>query len=140
MFHYNNVNDILYLRFGDSSSSTVQPSHLDEPPAFSGGLSYMSQGNWSSEMESNLRKARQIAVESSELRMENNNLELSLNEISMLCSCLQENLEVFYLIDYEFNSRHSDKICSKRLVLVDRMEAVGLREPDMVYGTGAVYW
>ncbi|OIW33005.1 hypothetical protein CONLIGDRAFT_695311 [Coniochaeta ligniaria NRRL 30616] len=150
---YDNTTDVLSLRFGAASPARDTTSHDGEVDyrAFDSGISDLLSDNWSAELSETLRNARRIAIDVAETAFAVDVQDYIYQEVAFLCCCIQQSLEVLYLVDH---GACQCRACWKeRLVMscgedggkeqedsVNHTDSVsGRRQPDVVYGAGIAY-
>lgn len=109
---YDNSTDVLFLRFGDGGGGAgavaegglqalealFGPETHDIPGV--GSVSEVLEAPWSTEMAETVHRARKIALDVAETWTPATLGIVMFEEVAFLACCLQENLEVLYLVDH----------------------------------------
>jgi hypothetical protein len=151
---YNNSTDTLFLRFRDGGAVTGLSQTLifgPEPrPSSIGSLGQVLEESWSPEIAQTLGGARRIALDVAETWSTTTVGDVLLMEIGYLASCLQEGLEVLYLVDHcpgrcgrckrdrlQGADMSTRRALSATLHGEEREEVE--RDPDVIHGIGKKY-
>ncbi|KAL3460742.1 hypothetical protein BJX64DRAFT_290050 [Aspergillus heterothallicus] len=148
---YDNMNDVLFLRFGDPVSlpASLLDEHEEEEGyvrTFSSGLSEMLLCPWSEEFTETLRTARRVALDLSELEVTADTPEAEeavAQDIAYLACCLQNELEVLYVIVSSVEGVEGGGLDAVSLQMMGNVGRVlcapgfEKRGPDVFYGKGA---
>ncbi|KAH7254756.1 hypothetical protein B0J15DRAFT_397538 [Fusarium solani] len=135
---YNNNDDVLCLRFGLSCDVRQEVG-----PLFRNNISRILEAEWSGEMASSLFSARRLAIDIAELWSPDG---LDPMSIAYFCCCIQNDLEVLYLVDYCVGrcqkcfkgSLTSKELSRSKCELANELDAED-REVDVVHGSTVTY-
>ncbi|KAH8819333.1 hypothetical protein F5884DRAFT_839410 [Xylogone sp. PMI_703] len=141
---YDNTSDILCLRFG---SSSMVHDFVDDPLINdSHPISSTFEGMWSREMAETLCVSWRVAIDISELWYLSKLNIADVEDLAILCSCIHNDLETLYLIDYcvgRCQQCWKGKLIPKELQIKKCDLAKKLdpedRNMDVVYGAGIIY-
>lgn len=146
---YDNTSDVLFLRFGASGSvQNIAQQRLfgdkQDVLTFSSGISDVLEGIWSSELASTIWNARKIALDVADTWAANDSTPIMYEEVAYLSCCLQNSLEVLYLIDQDEEQRGKPdralQASAKEGSLIFQLDSsIEQREPDMIHGVGFNY-
>ncbi|KAI8712614.1 2EXR domain-containing protein [Fusarium sp. LHS14.1] len=135
---YDNDNDVLCLRFGFSRD-------IDQSvgPIFRNNISRVLEALWSEDMAASLFSARRLAIDIAEMWSPGG---LDPMLMAYFCCCIQNDLEVLYLVDYcvgRCKSCFKGSLKSKDLVtskcgLAKELDTED-REMDAIYGSTVAY-
>ncbi|KAL2784042.1 hypothetical protein BJX66DRAFT_344396 [Aspergillus keveii] len=160
---YDNANDVLFLRFG--GPVRIPAALLDEaeeesgeeqeyPRTFTSGISDVLLCPWSEEFTETLRDARRVALDLAELRTtadtseteEGQWEEATAQDIAYLACCLQNELEVLYIIvDDPGSGERGSTLDIASLQMMGKagnlLSSPGFekRSTDIFYGKGVTY-
>ncbi|KAH7109518.1 hypothetical protein EDB81DRAFT_929629 [Dactylonectria macrodidyma] len=145
---YNNTTDALCLHFGPSNvvENSTQDSLADSAcPVMRNNISIVLEGAWSEGMAASLFAARRVALDIREL-WSSKELNPTIMEVVYLCCCIQNGLEVLYLIDYcvgrcqkcRKGELTSGELTNRKCDLAKELDPED-RKMDVVYGTGVTY-
>ncbi|RSL45570.1 hypothetical protein CEP53_010716 [Fusarium sp. AF-6] len=134
---YDNT-DVLCLRFGLSHNV-----RQDVGPLFRNNISRVLEAEWSGEMASTLFSARRLAIDIAELWSPGG---LDPMSVAYFCCCIQNDLEVLYLVDYCVGrckkcfkgSLTSKELSTSKCTLANELEAED-REMDVIHGSTVTY-
>ncbi|KAL3448769.1 hypothetical protein BJX65DRAFT_306774 [Aspergillus insuetus] len=158
---YDNANDVLFLRFGGpvripaallDAGGEESGEEQSYPRTFTSGISDVLLCPWSEEFTETLRNARRVALDLGELRttagttemQEAEGEEATAQDIAYLACCLQNELEVLYIIVDESGSEGS----TMDIAPLQTMGKAGnslcspgfeKRDPGIFYGKGVTY-
>ncbi|KAH8902570.1 hypothetical protein BR93DRAFT_972633 [Coniochaeta sp. PMI_546] len=151
---YDNTTDVLSLRFGaaDPALNMTDDGEVNLR-AFDSGISDLLSDNWSAELAETLRNARRIAIDVVETGFAVDVKDYIYQEVAFLCCCIQQSLEVLYLVDH---AACQCQACWQGRLVTNRGEdegqaegernpsnnldsVSGRRRPDVVYGVGITY-
>lgn len=144
---YNNRDDVLFLRFGSPVSVPDPPNEPDYQRVFNSGLSDVLLCPWSAEIAESLRNARRVAIDVTEIYTIHHSEEAIYQEVASLSCCLQNSLEVLYIVDHCIG--HCQK-CGKGNLDIKSLQTRGQlanqfdidslpRWPDVFHGNGLTY-
>jgi hypothetical protein len=150
--HYDNTTDVLFLRFG-LPGQVSDSKHDDEvmQRAFNSGISDLLSGDWSAEMAETLRNARRIAIDIAETGLATSQEDFIYQEVAFLSCCIQQSLEVLYLVDHTIGRSQEDMdgqpptraTCNSEEELSETSNISSSvlcgREPDVIHGVGLTY-
>ncbi|KAL2836141.1 hypothetical protein BJY01DRAFT_252106 [Aspergillus pseudoustus] len=148
---YDNSNDVLFLRFGSpvSPPDTLLDEQEDYVRTFNSGLSDVLLCPWSEEFTETLRNARRVALDLAELEITAHasvNEEAVEQDIAYLACCLQNDLEVLYIIVHQSGSgSETDRVDIGSLQTMGpagkSLSSPGFekRDPNVFYGQGVTY-
>ncbi|KAL2845827.1 hypothetical protein BJX68DRAFT_269025 [Aspergillus pseudodeflectus] len=160
---YDNANDVLFLRFGgpvripaallDEEEGSGQEEEQAYPRTFRSGISDVLLCPWSEEFTETLRHARRVALDLAELRTAagisdvegegEGGAEAVAQDIAYLACCLQNGLEVLYVIVDGVGGGERGDIASLQTMGKARnsLSSPGFekRDPDVFYGKGVTY-
>lgn len=135
---YDNGNDVLCLRFGFNHDIEQEVG-----PIFRNNISRVLEAEWSEDMAASLFSARRLAIDIAEIWSPG-----GLDPILMayFCCCIQNDLEVLYLVDYcvgRCQSCFKGSLKSKDLVtseceLAKELDS-GDRVMDVIHGSTVTY-
>ncbi|RSM15042.1 hypothetical protein CEP52_000998 [Fusarium oligoseptatum] len=120
---YDNNADVLCLRFGLSHDV-----RQDAGPLFRNNISRVLEAEWSGEMASTLFSARRLAIDIAELWSPGGFDPMSM---AYFCCCIQNDLEVLYLVDY-------CELSTSKCELANELDAED-REMDVIHGSTVTY-
>ncbi|RTE85361.1 hypothetical protein BHE90_000187 [Fusarium euwallaceae] len=135
---YDNNADVLCLRFGLSHDVRQELG-----PLFRNNISRVLEAEWSGEMASTLFSARRLAIDIAELWSPGG---LDPMTMAYFCCCIQNDLEVLYLVDYCVGrcqrcfkgSLTSKELSTSKCELANELDAED-REMDVIHGSTVSY-
>ncbi|KAL0937403.1 uncharacterized protein CTRU02_207134 [Colletotrichum truncatum] len=146
-FEYDNNNDVLFLRFSNEDFGiNTEKRTTSRANPFVSSIAEALEAHWSAEMALTIWQARRIAINVKDALIPSHVI-----EISYLASCIQKDLNVFYLVEHQgkrptesqgehfkaSDLQHRGKLYRQ---LNSRMTKESLaRKPDIIYGVCKTY-